>query len=613
VKDSSMQTEPMVVFGMQQKVTAPGISVVVPQNYHLSPDVRMPLTLGQPNALTLPPLSAPGSVNISTLTPNIISLPPAITFPTGYPPSFVNPLPVSTSINSQSGVSMLRPPLLAAANTAHVPNSVTADAASRKRKLDTDAGFMADVSVQTTGKSHVKKMKMRMGPFTASEFKVIGKDGSVLSRNQQSLANNQGSPTDSETWTGAKTQTDEGGTTSANITTSPAGQSGLKKDVETPAEKKYTTVWKLLEDSSDDESSACELMSASQDVPVSAAMLENSISQLTSSYVVPSSTELTTHHLSEKTDSVAAPPQTPTQVKDGDVVHDNGHHMEDDDEDKLVIDTHVDTDSQQSQLNNKQSNDWEFRNGMKETELADDEKEVNKPTDGEEQDAASEVKTDKKDDDGIGKSSTATTDVECPSTGDDAVETSKLTADATDSAVGDSMAPAEQAETANTELSPKPRRVYGKFEYTPTGEHILRCLVPKCSQTFDRKLAADVHSHVHPGFVPGTEGSEGPTYLQCHQCEFQAPFYHWYDLLRHMRQKHDISLTDSSMEHTCEYCGLGFETKDLLVSHIDFHYSNRYKCIYCGLLLLTWAQVRASLMALKVVDGIATYDLAVKS
>jgi len=67
-----------------------------------------------------------------------------------------------------------------------------------------------------------------------------------------------------------------------------------------------------------------------------------------------------------------------------------------------------------------------------------------------------------------------------------------------------------------------------------------------------------------------------------------------YDLLRHMRQKHDIRLVDETVAHTCEYCGIGFETKDSLVSHIDFHYSNRYKCIYCGLLLLTWKQVNIS-------------------
>ena len=141
----------------------------------------------------------------------------------------------------------------------------------------------------------------------------------------------------------------------------------------------------------------------------------------------------------------------------------------------------------------------------------------------------------------------------------------------------------------------KRKKVYGKFEYTPTGEHILRCLVSKCSQTFDSKRAAELHNAVHPGLgsAAGETGSGGSafTYFQCFHCEFRAPFYHWYDLLRHMSQKHGIRMSDQSAAITCEYCGLGFDCEEKLGVHIEFHYSNRYKCVYCGLLLLTWAQV----------------------
>lgn len=305
---------------------------------------------------------------------------------------------------------------------------------------------------------------------------------------------------------------------------------------------------------------------------------------------------------SEQTDSVVVDQNLPEGKEDG-MLQQDEEPMEEDDV-KLVIDTPADNDDQRSERENKstvlqQSNDWEFRNGTRESESVDDAKEVDESNnDGERLMPVSKDKTDVED--GVGEHSAAAEGADnCPSV-HDATDTPKLpdsspstsTADAAGSAVTDAP---DTVGTAKCESEPKPRRVYRKFEYRPTGEHILRCLVPKCSQTFDRKLTADIHNHVHPGFVPGTEGSEGPTYLQCHRCEFQAPFYHWYDLLRHMRQKHDICLVDSTAEHTCEYCGIGFETKDLLVSHIDFHYSNRYKCIHCGLLLLTWGQVRCTI------------------
>jgi len=586
-----MQTEPMVVVGVQQKVNTPGFSVFVPQNFHPPPDVRMPLTVGQQNALSVPSTALnPSGMNVNTLTPSIINLPPTLTFPAGYPPTFVNPLSLPTSAGSQSCVSVLRPCLSGGANVPssssiviQAPNSSLADiSASRKRKLDGDSGDdgIADASVQTTGKSYVKKMKLRMGSFSASDFKIVARDGSLLNRNNSSTNALQVAGA-SDTVNSVQVQTGTGETAAANTTASPGGRFNEKKDAETPVEKRYATVWKLLEDSSDDESAPEKHASTSQNAAVSTVTEENSDSlQTPKNDIGPSCTEpvvthSTTECVAEQSDSVAATCSSPVG-KEHNTLHHNDHPMEDDEDRQLVIDS---SDDQQPELESKstvlqQSNEWEFRNGMKEGESADDETDVNKAADDGEQPAAV-AKTEATDDDG--KPSTAANDVDkCISTGDDS-DTSKL--------------PADMAGTSKAESSPKPKRVYGKFEYTPTGEHILRCLVPKCSQTFDRKMVADVHNHVHPGFVPGTEGSEGPTYLQCHRCEFQAPFYHWYDLLRHMRQKHEIALVDSTTEHTCEYCGLGFETKELLVSHIDFHYSNRYKCIYCGLLLLTWGQV----------------------
>jgi len=616
VKDANMQTDPMVVVGMQQKVNAPGFSVVVPQNFYLTPDVKLPLTMGPHNALTVPPHVS--SVHVNSLTPGVINLPPTITFPAGCPSSFVNPLTLSTSVGVQPGVSLLRPPMVGGVNLpssssiviqAPASTGSTSDdavSAGRKRKLEDDARdvSVAHASVQTTGKSYVKKMKVQLGNFSASDFKVIGINSNT--------PNSQRVTSDLATAAGVQPSEKTGAAAPNTSTTASSGadNSGTKKDVETAMERKYTAVWKLLEDSSDDECVPDKPESVSQDVVESAATEKNSASLqmpedgVASSSSEPISTPTASQPANEESSgekgSVAA-----TEDKSDTIQHRDDDSGEEEVDSKLVIDSHVDDDAQQSERENEpsfsqQANNWEFRNGMKESELPDDEKEVHESGNGVEQPMA---KTGG-DNDGKpsavaeGNPSAAANDVDkCVPMGDDS-DTSQLLDSSAPALTGASAAETvtdivpDTAGSAKPEsAAPKPRRVYGKFEYAPTGEHILRCLVPKCSQTFDRKLAADVHNHVHPGFEHGVEGKEGQTYLQCHQCEFQAPFYHWYDLLRHMRQKHDICLVDGAAAHTCEYCGLGFETKDLLVSHIDFHYSNRYKCIYCGLLLLTWGQV----------------------
>lgn len=133
---------------------------------------------------------------------------------------------------------------------------------------------------------------------------------------------------------------------------------------------------------------------------------------------------------------------------------------------------------------------------------------------------------------------------------------------------------------------PSTRKIYGKFEYVPTKEHIFRCLIVKCSQSFDTRHAAELHNLVHP------EG-ENVNHLKCPKCQFTSPYYHWFDLLRHMRNEHDIHISKDPF--SCTFCGLLFDNEEKLSSHIEFHYSNRYKCVHCGLLLLTWGQVKRHL------------------
>ena len=613
VKDSGMQTEPMLLVGMQQNVAAQGISLLVP------PNLRLPYTGGQQNAPTMQStVLNPSGINVNSLTAPVVNLPPALTFAAGCPPSFVNPLSLSSSVSTSSYVSVLRPSLAGGMSVpslpAIAPNANVSDATSesRKRKLDADVD-VAHVAVQTTGKSYVKKMKIRLGDFSASDFIIVGRGWDAK---HQGSTNAEDTAGDSSTLAGAQAQKVSGEVVATNPSASPGGRfEGVKKDAETPVEKRYTAVWKLLEDSSDDESAAHETTSDSQDVPKSAPAENNSDSSQAPNkssgpcsdgqVLTPETNQQVKEESNEQAGSASAPGITPAGSEDSTLNH-SDHLMEEEDDNKLVIDTCAGSDNQQAEREasatvSRQSNDWEYRNGVKE-EVADVEEDMSTSVNV---GAASEAKT--AEDTSKPSSSAVDEEKKCVSVGDanDASPT-KSSIVAADSAASESDVAQDAAETSQPELTPKPPRVYGKFEYTPTGEHILRCLVPKCSQTFDVKVAAEVHNHVHPGFVPGTDGNEGPTYLQCHRCEFQAPFYHWYDLLRHMREKHDICLVDSSAEHTCEYCGLGFETKDLLVSHIDFHYSNRYKCVYCGLLLLTWGQVRCTVIALVCVFSAST-------
>ena len=134
---------------------------------------------------------------------------------------------------------------------------------------------------------------------------------------------------------------------------------------------------------------------------------------------------------------------------------------------------------------------------------------------------------------------------------------------------------------------PKPeKKYYKKFLFSPTGDHIWRCAFPKCGMCFDTKEGAKFHNSVHTG-------KENPNYIECKSCTFKVPFSKWYELLRHMKENHYICITYERFG--CFFCGLNFESEEKLVSHMDFHYSSKYKCIHCGKIFFTWKQIEKHL------------------
>ena len=137
----------------------------------------------------------------------------------------------------------------------------------------------------------------------------------------------------------------------------------------------------------------------------------------------------------------------------------------------------------------------------------------------------------------------------------------------------------------------KLKRYFAKFEYMPTGEFIYKCTFTRCGQCFDTKKMAILHSKIH---VLNTDAK----YLWCYEekCHYKVPFFRFYDLLRHMKMAHFITCTkETSDTHVCDLCALTFDTEEELVSHLDYHYNNRYKCIHCGTMLVTWHQVQTHL------------------
>ncbi|ELT93661.1 hypothetical protein CAPTEDRAFT_74658, partial [Capitella teleta] len=121
-----------------------------------------------------------------------------------------------------------------------------------------------------------------------------------------------------------------------------------------------------------------------------------------------------------------------------------------------------------------------------------------------------------------------------------------------------------------------------------TSEMIYKCTFPRCGQCFDTKVVASLHSKIHGLNVDGK-------YLWCSEedCHYKVPFFRFYDLLRHLNVTHSIQYT--SKENTCELCALSFDTEEEVISHMDYHYNNRYKCIQCGCMLMTWQQVQEHL------------------
>ena len=131
----------------------------------------------------------------------------------------------------------------------------------------------------------------------------------------------------------------------------------------------------------------------------------------------------------------------------------------------------------------------------------------------------------------------------------------------------------------------KRKTCYGRFEYIPTGEKMYRCMYQTGGQCFDSRKAADMHDQAHR-----VEGQSAKTSLFCHLCDYSVTSTHWYDLIRHLKSQHFVMLT--SKQFGCTLCGIVFENEDELSSHLEFHYNSRYKCIYCGMLLMTWKHVQ---------------------
>ena len=127
------------------------------------------------------------------------------------------------------------------------------------------------------------------------------------------------------------------------------------------------------------------------------------------------------------------------------------------------------------------------------------------------------------------------------------------------------------------------KKYFAKFEHLPTGEKLYKCIYPRCLQCFDTRVAAKLHSRCH-------SKNESVRFLLCLECEYKTPFFRWFDLLRHLRETHKMGLTDH--QNGCLFCGLEFESQERLARHLEFHYSSRYKCVHCGLMMMSWGQVK---------------------
>lgn len=127
-----------------------------------------------------------------------------------------------------------------------------------------------------------------------------------------------------------------------------------------------------------------------------------------------------------------------------------------------------------------------------------------------------------------------------------------------------------------------PTQGFAEFEFGPTGEKMLRCILYGCGQCFDTRELAVLHEKTHCARGQG---------LECPHCDsFKVVNTRWYHLLRHMEKAHDIKIKKADLQ--CGMCGLELENEETLTEHQSFHYYSHYKCIHCGIILFTWNHVK---------------------
>ena len=132
--------------------------------------------------------------------------------------------------------------------------------------------------------------------------------------------------------------------------------------------------------------------------------------------------------------------------------------------------------------------------------------------------------------------------------------------------------PDDEAETqAENAEEPNQKKYYARFEHLPTGEKLFRCLYTNCNLCMDTRAAAKMHNRVHR--QEPCSAMEQPRRLVCWKCNYQVPFFKWFDMLRHLKETHKQTLDSDPL--SCMFCGIKFETEDRLSHHMEFHYSSR--------------------------------------
>ena len=147
--------------------------------------------------------------------------------------------------------------------------------------------------------------------------------------------------------------------------------------------------------------------------------------------------------------------------------------------------------------------------------------------------------------------------------------------------------PAEGGEapfpTVLPDLSPEAiEKGFADFEYVPTGERMIRCVLFGCGQCFDTEDCARLHVRCHE---PRGKG------LVCFVCkDFTVQSIKWYNMERHLQEKHGEGKPVSELH--CRFCGLLFDSAEDLEKHVAFHYYSEYKCIHCSQHCFTWKHMQ---------------------